>query len=655
MSAAGSHSRLQWYFNRLASMSPPEILHRLKESGLRQVSKRRPYGWKRFEGAALAFPVLPGLRASLVENATPAFRQALDDATRNLLDGRFSALGVAWPERAPEDLFPPSVWRLDPVTTGLWPGTEQFTFNIKYRHERTLGDIKYVWEFNRLQFLQPLAARVALEGDPRALAAVEAALTSWIDANPPFQGLGWNSGIELALRAVSIVLVAAFCGEQLSAATRARLGTVLNAHLYWLRRYPSRFSSANNHCIAEHMAIFVIATLLTQPPGTARIARDARKALEHELLLQILSDGTPAEQSPTYGAFSVEMLLLSAGVAREIGQPFSAAVHTRLERFSDFIARLAEDDGRVPAIGDDDEGRVLTLCGAREDTYAVSVAAIAGPLSAPLVQRRSGAPELREAVFPPRAPGGAAKQGLKTFAEGGYSVVRDNRLGHEIKLVVDHGPLGYLSIAAHGHADANAILLSIDGKPVLVDPGTYLYHSGGAWRDWFRGTRAHNTLAVESADQSVISGPFNWSEKAQSYPVSVKDGPDWSITASHDGYQKRFGVVHRRILKASPTGFNVYDTLVPYTANHRVEVNFQCGPDIDVTQQGDGWSLTREGSEFMTITFGGEGRTFAVKGAALGEGGWISPRFGEKVPAYRITWQGTLPRDGLITQFTLIR
>src|ERR1700731_4936296 len=110
-----------------------------------------------------------------------------------------------------------------------------------------------------------------------------------------------------------------------------------------------------------------------------------------------------------------------------------------------------------------------------------------------------------------------APEGLRSFEEGGYSVVRETRAGRRVRFVLDHGPLGYLSIAAHGHADANAVTLSLDDRPILVDPGTYLYHSCGKWRDWFRGTRAHNTLNVQGADQSIISGPFNWPHKARAW------------------------------------------------------------------------------------------------------------------------------------------
>ncbi|MFG3757212.1 heparinase II/III-family protein, partial [Klebsiella pneumoniae] len=76
-------------------------------------------------------------------------------------------------------------------------------------------------------------------------------------------------------------------------------------------------------------------------------------------------------------------------------------------------------------------------------------------------------------------------------------------------------PLGYLSIAAHGHADALSLLLHLDGQPVLVDAGTYLYHAGGAVRDRLRGTAAHNTLCLDGADQSQIAGAFNWRHAAK--------------------------------------------------------------------------------------------------------------------------------------------
>ena len=46
----------------------------------------------------------------------------------------------------------------------------------------------------------------------------------------------------------------------------------------------------------------------------------------------------------------------------------------------------------------------------------------------------------------------------------------------------DHGPHGYLSIAAHAHADALAIEFRVGGVDVLADPGTYCYGAEPIWR-----------------------------------------------------------------------------------------------------------------------------------------------------------------------------
>ena len=78
----------------------------------------------------------------------------------------------------------------------------------------------------------------------------------------------------------------------------------------------------------------------------------------------------------------------------------------------------------------------------------------------------------------------------------------------QVKIVFDTGPLGYLSIAAHGHADALSLLASYGGWPVFVDPGTYSYKPKDVWRDWFRGTLAHNTVTIDSLNQSQIRGPY---------------------------------------------------------------------------------------------------------------------------------------------------
>jgi hypothetical protein len=78
----------------------------------------------------------------------------------------------------------------------------------------------------------------------------------------------------------------------------------------------------------------------------------------------------------------------------------------------------------------------------------------------------------------------------------------------EIWCRCDHGPHGFLSIAAHAHADALSIEVRHGGVDILADPGSYCYHGETEWRAYFRSTLGHNTLELDGANQSVLGGPL---------------------------------------------------------------------------------------------------------------------------------------------------
>ncbi len=627
--------KLGWYINRLRSMEPAEVMHRFGEAALRRVSRGRHEGWERYPAPASLAPI-PGLRDRL-HLAPPELRQAIAAAADATLAGRFSALGRDWPPRDPAALFPPELWRLDPVTGALWPGADTYCFDIDFRHGRTHGDIKYVWEINRLQFLVPLAAEAALTGRREALAAIEAAILSWHAANPPFRGIGWASGIEVALRAISLVLVASLAGPQLSREPMWRIGEILAASAFWLPRYPSKFSSANNHLVAELAGEYVLAHALGESP------RHPEAGLVAETLRQILPDGAPAEQTPTYGAFSAELILMCAAIGEATGHPLPRAALDRLAAFAAFVGTLGRP---TPGYGDDDEGRMLSL--GSEPDYAASIAAaIAGFLGRP--GPTAPAADLRSVLFgtPPQQV--AAPAGLSTFADGGLSIWHGRCNGRDARVTFDHGPLGYLSIAAHGHADALALTLTLDGIPVLVDPGTYLYGSGGPWRSWFRSTPAHNTLNIDGASQSIMSGPFNWSAKATARLTESVLEPQPGLRGSHDGYLGRFGRMTERTIALAPGAITVTDRLVGGPARV-AEVVFQLAAGLEARIEGSAVTIRRGAEPLLRLDFPATGTLTARTGEDRVDGGWVSPRFGDKRAATRLAWRGPVGEDGVATR-----
>jgi hypothetical protein len=548
--------KLLWYARRLRSMSPREILHRIGESRLRRAGRR--IGMAQLPAASHV--VLTGLDfdaecfARIATEALPEWRAEVARAQA----GEWHFLGLDWPRVALKDL-----WHLDPLSGDHWPSAP-YCFDINYRHQPRRGDIKYTWEVNRLQILPVAAALWRATGDLDARNFALELIASWLDSNPPFRGVNWSSGIELAVRIANILAALSLLGsESLPADLGRRLSESLGIHLFWLLRYPSRFSSANNHRIAELAAVYILGRVMPGLPGAKAAAGNAWDELMEETLRQIHPDGVGAEQSPTYTAFTLEWILLALGVARRTADPVPAAVQKRLEAAATVLRWMMDDAGQVPRIGDDDEGRVLISGAAREPDYvALVLSSLAASVERPDLAPPRDRAHLRQLWLGRSGLPGLAPQGAAFFDAGGYSVLRHRIARRNSVITMDHGPLGYLAIAAHGHADALSIWWHLDGQPVLADAGTYLYHSGGDERDRFRGTAVHNTLCLGDLDQSRISGAFNWSRKARAWriPTSRTSG-HLCIEAAHDGY-KALGVRHQRKLDAVSDGYLVRDSLV---------------------------------------------------------------------------------------------
>ena len=641
-----SLAKLKWYAARLAVMSPPEVAHRVREAALKRGWRGNTGGWDNFGAIGTGDLCAPaGLRARLAASAPLA-----GDALARLDAGRLCGLG-----RVVDDIVGDDVWFIDPVSGTPWP-KDAYCFDVDVRSTgKDRGDVKFVWEINRLQFLHPLAAEIAANPAAARIDQAFAYLTRWAAANPPYRGVNWFSGIELAMRMVTLtLLISAIPAEALSAERRMFLRRLIAAHGFWLHRYPSKYSSANNHLLAEGLGLLLAGVLVPDLPHAAEWEAEGRSILEKEAALQIFADGVGGEQSPTYQAFTMEMLAFGMLVAREAGKPLASVASERLIAGARFLQALLDDAGGCPKIGDDDEGRVIAAPPDREPRYVASiVAAVAGLCNDAGLAPPARDPHLRDALFSAPDTASAADDGLSVFAEGGYSIARHTVGGQSTVLTFDHGPLGFLALAAHGHADALALWLSVGGRPVLVDAGTYLYHSGGALRNSLRSSPAHNTLTLADVSQSQPSSAFSWSTRADARLSGVRQGEWWSVSGEHEGYRRRFGVTHRRTVSREPTGFAVTDELVGASRALPVKIAYLVAPDCKVRHEGDRLHLTSGDQALLQISIPAGFRVQIVRGEREGGRGLHSPAFGELVVASQIVLSAELPPGPVTTRIIL--
>ncbi|GAA4661949.1 alginate lyase family protein [Streptomyces chumphonensis] len=625
-----------WYLRRLSRMGPREVGGRVADTVRRRRWRSSPPGCPDVTGARFTAALPPGAAASVPPDAA---KRLLAHADR-LMEGHAEFFGVPR-----EDMTDPD-WFFDPKTGRRAP--EGYAFDVPYRDEETIGDVKQIWEPSRHQYLTVLAAAYAVSGEERYAERVAAHLHSWWAANAPLRGVHWTSGIELGIRLLSWVWVRRLLEGWPGAAELFERNPVALRqvwhHQRWLAAFPSRGSSANNHVIAEAAGQLAACCAFDWFPSSARWRAEALRTLDRQLRGNTFPSGLNRELATEYHGLVLELGLAAVAEAEAADVPVPASVRLVLLRMTDALAAVVDDRLRPPRQGDADDGHGLVLDGEGTDRWGSLLAtgdAVFGRLPWwPTVTGTDVRTPLLAALLRPTAPAASRPPSRPAhFADAGLTVLR----GPEgIWCRCDGGPHGFLSIAAHAHADALSVEVRHDGVDVLADPGTFCYHGQPAWRRYFRSTLAHNTLEVEGADQSVPGGPFLWTRHARSRVlVADPSGPEVSRwCAEHDGYR---GSVHRRSveLTAATRELRVVDEL--RGPRRAVRLAFHLGPAVTADLTGNrarlGW--TRDGAErSATLELPGELTWRAHRGESDPPLGWYSAGFGRKEPATTLVGSG---------------
>jgi uncharacterized heparinase superfamily protein len=214
------------------------------------------------------------------------------------------------------------------------------------------------------------------------------------------------------------------------------------------------------------------------------------------------------------------------------------------------------------------------------------------------------------------AASGVRTRPLRQAREWGYQ----RMTGGATRIVLDAAPPPVSRHAAGGCASTLAFEMS-DG------PHRLIVNCGGArhgqplphdFAEALRTTAAHSTLILDDSNSTAIHGDGTLGKGVVEVELDRRELDSGSrIEASHDGYVRRYGLVHQRQLQLSSDGRELRgdDVLLPVGRRRKAgggfAVRFHLGPDVDI-------SSTADGQGALLRLNGGPAWQFRCRGGTLG-------------------------------------
>ncbi len=314
----------------------------------------------------------------------------------------------------------------------------------------------------------------------------------------------------------------------------------------------------------------LIAAAVALPEQAAFLTR-ALRFLPQEITRQVLPDGCHAERSPAAQLAALQDLVEIRALLQAAQAQPPAALASAIERMAPALRSMRHGDGGLALFN-----------GAKEEQSALIE----------LVLAQAG----RSGRSPPN------------LSEGGFQRLQAGRS----VLLVDCGRPPPPGVDRLAHAGTLSMELSIGRERLIVNCGA-APASGAQWRDATRATAAHSTLVIADTNSSELRerGLGRQPEHVDMQRQEA-NGAHW-LEASHDGYLKLFGAVHRRRLYVAESGEDIRgEDAVEASTPQPYSLRFHLHPAVTASLQQDGeavllrlpsgagWRLRAEGAQ-MTL------------------------------------------------------
>ena len=299
-------------------------------------------------------------------------------------------------------------------------------------------------------------------------------ISDWIESNPIRYGINWSNTMEVGIR-VANWTIALLYFQKSCHLTKDFLKQYLKSiqehgnHIY--KNLENLQPINSNHYIGNLFGLYILSSICPSLKDSSKWLKFSKKELEKEIVRQTDKDGWDYEASTAYHRLVTEMFLYLYIIAQYFGQQFSKKFINQLSKMLKVMHIMEKSDHTIPQIGDNDSGFSLRFDFDKDNLNISNLLHLA---------RRNNLIKLEN-----------QNRGFFTYEDAGFHLYKND----EVYLLITSGPKKLLGLGSHAHNDSLSFILNVNGKDILIDPGSFVYTSDPNMRNQFRSVLSHNTLS----------------------------------------------------------------------------------------------------------------------------------------------------------------
>lgn len=501
----------------------------------------------------------------------------------------------------------------------------EFTFNFLNKPITFIDSINwhpegvsFLWRYNLhyFDYAYDLSATYLMDGDNRHYKRFKLLVTDWCNNNPLADNIGWDP-YPASLRIVNWIKAHHLFSAIIS--SDKEFNNLILLSLYRQALFLENnveYHLLNNHIIENGKALYIAGSFFNGRDAE-RWKQKGLEILWQELKRQVAEDGGQFELSPMYHTVVLLNYIEVVNILRMHNEKVPAWVSGTINKMVIFLKLMSMPDNEIAYFNDSAKG------------MTVPVSSVFKALE--LMGYKTKIESLQ-------------KTKSYSLPESGYYIIYNEK--YNSKCIFDSGLIGPDYQPGHGHCDTLSFVWAYQGQSIIIDSGVDDYYDDDIrWRNYYRSTRAHNTVEIDGIEQSEIWGRFRVGRRAHPLSARLKEsGAITFVQASHDGYMNLPGkLLHQRTVAVLNGNILIIFDKIEGKDKHSIKSYLHLHPQFNIKNITNK-NILACGDQFdiCILPFGQLGHIENVRGSKEPVQGWYSPEFGVRIENDVIVFSGQL-------------